>query len=116
MYTKYLKITVIILVSGFLAQACSTSSSDLSEMIRHDQRGILIWGGSPAVDGAGILFEAEEETYGAPGIKEDYSDYLPENKSRVQIEADIILTGETTVRGWGTEFPEIKFIHIKKIE
>ncbi len=62
------------------------------------------------------MFETEDEIYGAPGTREDYTDYFPENKNQVQIIAVIKLTGDTTVRGWGAKYPEIKFLDIKITE
>lgn len=108
------KFIFLILIGGLLLQSCSLFRA--SEDILYDQTGILIWGGSPAVDGAGILFETENEVYGAPGDREDYIDYFREDESQVEIIADIKITGDTTVRGWGAEFPEIHFKQINRIE
>ena len=105
----------IMLLASFLCQSCSSSTSPLEDY-RFEQTGTLSWGGSPAADGVGILFKTEDEIYGAPGDREDYRDYFPENEHQVQITADIKLTGDTIVRGWGTEFPEIKFMSIKIVE
>jgi len=99
----------------FILHACSVNS-DESETILRDVSGTLIWGGSPAQDGSGILFETTEATYGAEGTRTDYSEHFPENETHVQISADFILTGETAVRGWGAEFPKIEFLKITRTD
>lgn len=96
-------------------QACSTNS-DSSDDILTDQRGTLVWGGSPATDGVGILFITADITYGAPGNREDYSEYFPEGENLSQIVADIKLTGITTVRGWGAEFAAIELLNITTVD
>ena len=96
-------------------QSCSTNS-DTSDDILTDQPGTLIWGGSPATDGSGILFETADTTYGAPGNREDYSEYFPEGENLAHVVADIKLTGETTVRGWGAEFAAIEFLNITAVD
>ncbi|MCW9705567.1 hypothetical protein [Fodinibius salsisoli] len=102
---------------GLLFQACSLFGTDASGDILSDQAGTLLWSGSPAADGAGMLFKTEDETYyGVPGTREDYADYFPENKNQIQIIADIKRTGEKTVRGWGVEYPEIKILRIKGLQ
>jgi len=116
MNLKTFKLILLFLIVGFLFQGCSIFGANSSEDTFFDQTGTLSWYGSPAVDGAGILFETEVETYGAPGTREDYKDYFPENENQVQIIADIKLTGDTTVRGWGAEYPEIKFLDIKRAD
>lgn len=109
-----LKVLIPFLVSLlFILHACSVNSVE-SDTILRDVSGTLKWGGSPAIDGTGILFETPEATYGAEGTRTVYSDYFPENENQVQIRADFILTGETAVRGWGTEFPEIEFLRISR--
>lgn len=108
------RLLLFILTLGLLFSSCSIFST--SEDILAEQRGTLYWGGLPAADGVGILFETEDETYGAPGTREDYTDYFPEDENQVEIIADIEITGDTTVRGWGTEFPEIRFLEIQRIE
>ncbi|MCA1803371.1 MAG: hypothetical protein LC662_13040 [Rhodothermaceae bacterium] len=76
---------------------------------------MLIWGGWPATDGLGIVFEVGEIMYGAPGSREDYSDYFPVDENEVMIRADIKITGETTIRGWGTRLPEIEFLRMERM-
>ncbi|GAA5521353.1 hypothetical protein LQ318_06370 [Aliifodinibius salicampi] len=113
MNLKTPKLIILFLIGGLLFQACSIFGSNSSEDVLFDQTGTLSWNGPPAADGAGILFETKSKTYGAPGNREDYNDYFPENKNQVQVIADIKLTGETTTRGWGSEYPEITFLEIK---
>lgn len=96
-------------------QACSTST-DPSDDTLFNEHGTLKWGGAPALDGAGMLFAAEDTTYGAPGNRDNYTEYFPEGKNEVQIRADIKITGETTVRGWGVTYPEIEFLNISVID
>lgn len=107
---------VLILIGGFLFQGCSIFGTNSSEDVLFDQTGTLWWSGSPAVDGGGILFETKSKTYGAPGTREDYDDYFPENENKVQVIADIKLTGEITVRGRGAEYPEITFLEIETVQ
>lgn len=92
--------------------SCSTDSQYENETIT-DQTGTLIWGGSPAVDGTGLLLETADTTYGAPGSYEDYESYFPENEYSVQVIADFLITGEKTTRGWGVQYPEIRLIKIE---
>lgn len=102
----------------FIATLSSCSSSNTAPFnkgeIYRNQTGILRWAGSPAVDGAGMLFIVDEVEYGAPGTPEDYSQFLNEDQLEVEVRADFKLTGEETVRGWGAIFPEIEFIKIEK--
>lgn len=95
---------------------CSSSTQDELKGVLYAQTGTLIWAGTPAADGAGILFETADTTYGAPGTREDYSGYFPDDENQSLIKADIKLTGKTTVRGWGASFPEIEFISIEKAD
>lgn len=104
---------ILILIGVLLYQSCSIFSADSSGDILYDQTGTLWWTGAPAVDGGGILFETEDEIYGAPGTREDYTAYFPEDENQVVIIADIEITGDTTVRGWGAEYPEIIFLEIQ---
>lgn len=110
------KLTVLILIGGLLFQSCSIFGANSSADILSDKKGTLWWAGAPEVDGGGILFETEDEIYGAPGTREDYADYFPEDENRVEIIADIVVTGDTTVRGWGAKYPEIKFLEITRSE
>lgn len=106
-------ILALIATACLVLHACSSSSAD---NILFDQTGTLLLGGSPARDGAGILFITADTTYGAPGLADDYSDYIDEGENQAEINADILITGETTLRGWGTPFPEIKFLRIRRID
>lgn len=110
------KLIFLILIGGLFFSACSIFGTNSSEDVLFDQTGTLSWSGPPAADGGGILFETKSKTYGAPGTREDYKEYFPENENQVQVIADVKLTGETTVRGWGSEYPEIKFLEIKTVE
>lgn len=102
-------------VCFLLFTACGTDSDDSFEVI-FDEPGTIIWGGSPAVDGTGILFETADTTFGVPGSYEDYEEYFPENENSVDVIADYLLTGEETVRGWGVKFTEIRIIDIEVTE
>lgn len=104
-------ISLILLLGLVMFQACSTST-DLSETVLKDINGTLRWGGAPAVDGTGILFETSDTTYGAPGTRENYSEFFPEGENKVQVIADINITGKTTVRGWDAEYPEIEIFSL----
>lgn len=111
---KIFLLNTLILAAFFVFSGCSSSNTDSSEKILRNQIGTLSWKGSPAVDGAGMLFEVGEVQYGAPGVPDDYSKYMDEDDYEVKIKADILLTGEETIRGWGAAFPEIEFIKIEK--
>lgn len=115
--TKYFSFLMffVVLAAAVMTQACTTSA-DAGNDILYNQDGTLIWGGSPAVDGIGIVFETADTTYGAPGSRDDYSDYFSDNENQVQINADIQRTGNITNRGWGTKFPEIEFLRIELSE
>lgn len=94
---------------------CSTSNVNSDDDIIRNQRGTLRWLGSPAVDGAGMLFIVDEKEYGAPGTPEDYPKLFGNDQYEVEIRADFKITGEDAVRGWGATFPAIEFINIEKI-
>lgn len=111
---KKLLLTVVAVLS-FIITACGTDS-DISDDIIADKPGVLIWGGSPAVDGTGLLLETVDTTYGAPGSYEDYDEYFPENENTVEVIADFLITGEETTRGWEVKFPEIRLINIEVTE
>lgn len=102
----------VLLALTMISQACILNSESSGTVLR-DVKGTLRWGGSPAVDGAGMLFETADTTYGAPGTRGDYVKFISEGNNKVEICADIRVTGETAVRGWGAEFPEIEFIDIR---
>ena len=106
---------VIISTTSLFLTSCGTDSNLSTEVIS-DEPGTLIWGGSPATDGTGILLETADATYGAPGSHEDYDEYFPENKNSVEVIADFLITGEETTRGWGVKFPEIHLLEIEVIE
>ena len=103
----------LLLVIFLVCQTCILDSGDDRTVLR-DVSGTLIWGGSPAQDGSGILFETTDTTYGAPGVKSDYANYFSGDESRAQVSADIQITGKTVVRGWGAEYPEIRFLSISR--
>lgn len=106
---RVLAITLVIFMS-----ACSTSS-DADMDIIENYTGTFIWGGHPALDGAGLLFETGDTTYGIPGDKSDYPGLFPSNSSAVEIRTDFVITGNQTVRGWGATFPEAILIKPQRI-
>lgn len=106
---------LLILAIFLILTGCGTDSDSEYEFIT-DEPGTLIWGGSPAVDGTGLLLETADTTYGAPGSYEDYDSYFPENEYSVEVIADYLITGEITTRGWGVQFPEIRLIDIEVTE
>lgn len=112
---KIFNLLSIITACAFMLSACSTSNVHSFDDILRNQTGTLVWAGSPAADGAGMLFRVGDIDYGAPGVPSDYDEYFPDGETEVQIEADIKLTGEDAVRGWGATFPEIKFLRIERI-
>lgn len=113
-FMKHSTALFFLMMAGLLLTACSTDSNSSAKLLRN-QTGKLIWGGIPAADGVGILFEVGDKLYGASGTREDYSHYFPEDENEVQIRADILITGEETTRGWGATYPAIEFIRIKRI-
>jgi len=111
---KKLLLTVMAVLSIFIT-ACGTDS-DISDEIIADKPGVLIWGGSPAVDGTGLLLETADTTYGVSGSYEEYESYFPEDENSVEVIADFLITGEETTRGWGVKFPEIRLLEIVVID
>ncbi len=109
-FIQLLLLTVLLFLTG-----CSTDSQYENETVT-DQTGTLIWGGSPAVDGTGLLLETADTTYGASGSYEDYESYFPENENSVEVIADFLITGEETTRGWGVKLPEIRLIDVEVSE
>jgi hypothetical protein len=109
-YFQLLIFALFLILAG-----CGTDSNNQYEY-RSDEPGTLIWGGSPAVDGTGLLLETADTTYGAHGSYEDYESYFPENENSIEVIADFLITGEITTRGWGVQFPEIRLIDIEVSE
>jgi hypothetical protein len=93
----------LVILFGVLLQNCS--DVDYEGVVRN-QSGALIWGGSPAVDGVGMIFQTADTTYGLRGDRDAYARYFPDNENTVRVRANVLVTGETTIRGWGTRFPE----------
>ena len=81
-----------------------------------DQSGTFLWAGHPAFDGGGLLFVTSDTTYGIIGSNVDYPDFFNNDYSSVQIVADVQLTGEVTVRGWGSRFPEARLLNIRPVD
>lgn len=106
---------LIVLLTMLFTFACSSTNVNPNEDIIRNQTGTLRWGGSPVVDGAGMLFVVDDTEYGAPGTPDDYPDFFGEDIYEVDVRADFKLTGEETVRGWGATFPEIVFIRIEAL-
>ena len=111
---KKLLLTVMAVLSIFIT-ACGTDS-DISDEIIADKPGVLIWGGSPAVDGTGLLLETVDTTYGVSGSYEEYESYFPEDENSVEVITDFLITREETTRGWGVKFPEIRLLEIVVID
>jgi hypothetical protein len=105
---------LLLILLGSLSLPACQKSNDADDILLN-QVGKLIWGGSPAVDGMGIIFEVGETIYGAPGSRDDYNDYFPGDGNEVWIRADIRLTGELTYRGWGARLPEIEFLRMVQL-
>lgn len=114
--TKQIYLLCIILLMVLSTFACSSTNVNSNGDIIRNQAGTLRWGGSPAVDGVGMLFVVDDVEYGAPGIPDDYPDFFGDDIYEVDVRADFKLTGEDAVRGWGATFPAIEFIRIEKIE
>lgn len=104
MASKTSHIAAMVLILFFFSACKSSADKDLD--VIQDIEGTLIWGGSPAVDGIGVVLEAESMTYGIPGEKSDHSDLFFENSNSVNIKTDLVLTGEKSVRGWGVTYEE----------
>lgn len=109
---KISKLILLVLVfSGLTFQSCS-HSGDIH--IYEGYTGTLSWQGSPAADGNGLLLLTNNKTYGVPGIRDDYK-HLFQNENEVDVLVDFILTGKTTVRGWGNTFKEISIVNIERL-
>lgn len=105
----------ILLLMLFSTIACSSTNVNSDHIIKN-QTGTLRWAGSPAVDGAGMLFIADDKEYGAPGTPEDYPDLFRNDEYEIEVRADFKLTGKDAVRGWGATFPAIEFLKIERIQ
>lgn len=104
----------ILLLMVMAFGACSSSeNADLD--IYENYTGTLTWGGQPAVDGTGLLFETGDKIYGIPGDKSDFSELFTENSNFVEIRTDFVITGKETVRGWGATFPEAILIRPERL-
>jgi hypothetical protein len=105
----------ILLICGLLltVTAFSGCSDSDSYTVLRNQSGLLIWGGSPVVDGTGMLFQTADTTYGITGNGDNYAQYFAENERTARIRANVVLTGETTIRGWGSRFPEAYLSRIR---
>lgn len=57
--TRFILLIPIILAVALICQAC-IFNSETSDSVFRDVTGTLIWGGSPAFDGTGLLFETPE--------------------------------------------------------
>ena len=105
----------LLLICGlFLTVAAFNGCSDSdSYTVLRNQSGLLIWGGSPAFDGTGMLFQTADTTYGIRGNDDDFDRYFAEDERTARIRANVVLTGETTIRGWGSQFPEAVLSRIR---
>ena len=108
------QLTLFILFLLFTLSACNVNDSDKQKMYK-DYTGTLTWHGSPAVDGAGMLFYTGNKTFGVTGDTSDYDNLFDEDSYEIEIRADFFLTGNKTIRGWGTEFTEAVLVDYKKI-
>jgi hypothetical protein len=99
----------ILTIVFILTLGCKEDST-LSQALLRDQVGNLTWGGEPAVDGLGMTFETDDITYGFPGSRDHYDHILPDSLVSIRIKADIQLTGDTTIRGWGVKFLEATLV------
>ncbi|MCC5915318.1 MAG: hypothetical protein JJU46_13150 [Balneolaceae bacterium] len=103
----------LFILSSLALYSCGT---DAHESVLKDQNGTLVWGGSPALDGLGMLFETADTTYGVPGNREDFSTLFPDSENRIEVIADVKLTGENTARGWLVTFPKVELKNIRPAE
>jgi len=108
-------LTGILLIAFVLTSGCGTSNVNSEENVLYDQEGILRWGGSPIVDGVGMLFIVGKKEFGAPGTPDDYPGFFRDDITEVHVRADFKITGAETVRGWGATFPAIEFLDIEKM-
>lgn len=110
------RITQMLILSWVIMSVGACSSADSADLdIYKDYIGTLTWGGQPAVDGVGLLFETGDKTYGIPGDKSDFSQFFTENSNSVDIKTDFVITGKKTVRGWGVTFPEAILIKPERL-
>lgn len=105
---------ILILSIIFFTSAC-TSPGDANLDVYENYTGTFIWGGQPAVDGVGLLFETEDATYGIPGDRSDFSGLFTDGSNSVEIKTDFVITGKKTVRGWGATFPEAILIRPERL-
>lgn len=105
--------TVFAIFTMLLVHGCQVDVDSTNETF-FDQSGVLKWGGSPAVDGSGMILVVDETEFGAPGEPKDYpSLFTSDTTYAVEVIASYELTGELTSRGWGVTYSEIKFIKIE---
>jgi hypothetical protein len=106
---------------GCFMWACSNTDEAEVEILK-DRIGTLSWGGSPAADGSGLLFQTENVTYGIPGDKSDYEELFPldseqsATRNQVSIRTDLSVSGDIVARGWGVTFKEATLINPKRIK
>ncbi|MBD3615161.1 MAG: hypothetical protein HUJ22_01215 [Gracilimonas sp.] len=110
--TKSLTLFALLFVLVF--NSCESSNSEYPVLYRA-HTGTLSWGGSPEVDGSGLLFYTGNKTYGVPGDKSAFDHLFSPDTNQVDVRVDFLLTGEKTVRGWGTIYPEINIIQIERL-
>lgn len=113
--TSFKPLLIVNFLLALSFTGCSTNSDSENGIFRN-QSGFLLWAGSPAVDGAGMLFEVKEVQYGVPGSPEDYPRFFYDGTNPVEVVADFRLTGKQAIRGWGTAYLEIEFLRIKKLD
>lgn len=106
-----------ILLSAITLISCNRNNTSDQELMR-DVEGTITWGGSPAVDGTGLLFHSHvsEDVYGVAGDKGDYEDIFDSPTNEVEVIADFYITDNETVRGWGITYTEIRIVDIDKLD
>lgn len=111
-----MKLRFLFFIPVILCVALAACNSEVSRYTIMDQSGTFLWAGHPAFDGGGLQFVTSDTTYGIIGSNVDYPDFFDNNFSSVQIVADVQLTGEVTVRGWGSRFPEARLLNIRPVD
>lgn len=105
-------ITLFALLFVFVFASCNSSTSEVP-IYYEAYTGTLSWGGSPEMDGTGLLFYTGNKTYGVPGDKSDFDHIFQTDTNQVDVRTDFMLTGKNTVRGWGAIYPEINILQIE---
>lgn len=98
----------------FSLSACNSSQNG-DNVVVLSEKGTLVWGYPPAVDGTGMTFRrTDSSVYALSGSRADYAEYFSTpDTNRALIEIDYVITDEEEIRGWGARFRLIEALDIR---